>query len=148
MDLLACLPAVCFLWGAVYIVVYLFNGSLFTNQPLADCGYFASIVLGEIVPALITVIGKVDTESYLEQRGFIIIVVFVAFNAMTIGSLKPIHFYLFTAIGLAAILYQILHVQDELTTCAERAVLMLSDPIIYWTFNWAVTLWRVAFRND
>lgn len=144
---LAC-PAVCFLWGSLYIVVYLANGSLFTNQPLADCGYFASIVLGGIVPALITVIGKVDTESYLKQRGFIILVVFAAFRAMTIGAMKPIHFYLYIAIGLAAILYQILHVQDELTTHSERAVLILSDPVIYWTFNWAVTLWRVAFESE
>lgn len=143
---LAC-PAVCFLWGAVYIVVYLAAGALFTNQPLADCGYIAAVVLGGIVPALITVIGKVDTESYLKQRGFIILVVFAAFKAMAIGSMKPIHFYLYIAIGLAAILYQILHVQDDMTTRSERAVLILSDPTIYWTFNWAVTLWHVAFES-
>ncbi len=138
-------PAICFLWGAVYFFVDLFQGELFKNNRPLDLLYSSAMLFGGIIPALITVIGKVETGSYLKRRGLIIIVVFVAFKAMTIGSLKHIHFYLFIIIGLAAFFYQILRVQDEMTTGGERAVLILSDPIIYWTVYWALSLWKVAF---
>jgi len=47
-----------------------------------------------------------------------------------------IMFALYMPVGVTAVIFQILKVQDNLNTAGERTVLIMSDPIIYWTIYW------------
>ena len=42
-------------------------------------------------------------------------------------------FVFYMLLGVGAVVYQVLKVQDADTSDGERAVIMLSDPIAYWT---------------
>lgn len=139
-DLICCLvfPGICFVSGLFGTIVYYFT------QPKYLAGVLPMLILGGIIPILLMIKLKINVGSYFKPRAIITAVCYAAFVGMEIGSIKPIHTQLVILIGIADMLYQILHVQDELTTARERAVLILSDPVIYWTAYYAI-VYYVSF---
>lgn len=99
---------------------------------------FVAILIGGIIPIILTVVFKIHTEEYLKKRLITIAVVYVSFNCIGMIGYQVVMFAMEMVVGVGAILFQVLKVQEESTLGRERVVLMLSDLIVYWTIYWFV----------
>ncbi len=127
-----CCPLLSFLWGILRILTDLMGGADFLGGGLLHMSCVLAILTGGIVPTVLTLTMKVHTEDYLKQRLIIIAVVYVLNGC--IGMIG--YFVLYVLVGVIAVIFQILKVQDNFNTAGERTVLIMSDPIIYWTIYW------------
>lgn len=94
-------------------------------------------LIGGVLPIILTLSLKIHTERYMLKR-LICFVAFYMFRNLMMGS--PMVIFAFELlIGVLIIIFEVVKIQDELTTGSERAVLLLSDPVIYWLIE---IIWR------
>lgn len=131
-------PVIIIIWGVARTVTdFLYAGgiSAFTRlDALWRYVCFLTIICG-VIAIIITLAAKVDTSRYFFKRLIGICAMIAIYGvAMSFAtSMLPAVF-----IGIVGIAYQILKVQDDNSSKAERAVLMLSDPAIHLTVFWAM----------
>lgn len=124
-------PIMTFLWGLLYIDRLSWGVEFFS-----DVAYPLAIVLGGALPIFLTLKYKIHTEDYLKKRLIFIIVIFIIFSLIGSGFLKIMwRFFIYILVGVGTIIFEVFKVQEEYTTSGERAVLILSDPIVYWTVD-------------
>lgn len=128
---LAC-PALTFLWGAVRFIDDLSWGGRYWVNFLS---YFAAIIIGGLLPAALTLLFGIHTEDYLKERLIVIVIIYLANSFIGKMGTPLIMFIYFMLFGIGAILYQVLKVQDEKLSDIGRVVMIISDPIVYWTFR-------------
>lgn len=131
-----CCPLISFLWGVIRTFADLTGGAKFFGSGLLHISCVLAILAGGIVPTILTLKMKVHTEDYLKQRLITIAVVYVLNGCIGMIGTPVIMFALYMLVGVTAVIFQILKVQDNLNTAGERTVLIMSDPIIYWTIYW------------
>lgn len=94
----------------------------------------AMLLIGGVLPILMTLFGGVHTERYFLKRVIEIVVCFVIMQYVILQmSVTVLSFIIMTAFLGAKIVFELLKIQDDETTGRERAVMLLSDPI-YWLF--------------
>lgn len=131
-------PVIIIIWGVARTVTdFLYAGgiSAFTRlDALWRYVCFVTIICG-VIAIIITLAAKVDTSRYFFKRLIGICAMIAIYGvAMSFAtSMLPAVF-----IGIVGIVYQILKVQDDDSSKAERAVLMLSDPAIHLTVFWGM----------
>ena len=126
-------PVIIIIWGIARTVTdFLYAGgiSAFTRlDALWRYVCFEAVICGAIA-IIITLGAKVDTERYFFKRligiGGMIVIYSIAMR-FAVTALPAV------LIGISGVIYQILRVQDDDSSKAERAVLMLSDPAIHLT---------------
>lgn len=110
----------------------LFVGKYFFNS---IC--LAALLIGGVLSAVLTLTLKIHTEYYLLKRLAVIAAVIIVQLVLLILPLDAAVYDLgLSLLGAAAVIYQVLKVQNEGTSGGERAVMMLSDPILYWMIFW------------
>lgn len=125
-------PVLTFLWGAVRFINELSWGGRFWGNYLS---YFAAMIIGCLLPLALTLLLGIHTENYLKKRLIVIAVTYVAFSFIGKIGVRLIMFICFMLFGIGAIIYQVLKVQDEKLSGIGRVVMIISDPIVYWTFR-------------
>ena len=129
-------PALTLLWGTVRILVDLSWGAEFTGRGSFRLTAFVAVLIGGVLPFIITLAGKIHTEQYLKKRLITIVIVYIFNGLIGLIGYPVIMFPLYMFVGIGAVIIQVFKVQNEDTSGGERAVLMLSDPIVYWTIHW------------
>ena len=112
------------------------SGADFTGKGSFRLTALIAILVGGILPVILTLARKIHTEQYLKKRIITIVIVYVANGFIGHIGIPVVSVVLYMLVGVGAVIYQIIKVQDEDTSGGERIVLMLSDPIIYWTLYW------------
>lgn len=138
-------PIITFIYGAFQIISDLAGEvhfeEFYKGHGCFRLSYFAAILVGGLLPAALTCFGKIHTEQYLKKRLAVIGV--TALAATVVNSLlfnAVIAMALLILFGTAAIVYQMRNVYDDAFSNAERAVLLLSDPIVYFTIKYVINL--------
>ncbi len=131
-------PVIIIIWGVARTVTdFLYAGgiSAFTRLDALWRYVCFGAIICSVIAIIITLCVKVDTSRYFFKRLIGICAMIAIYGvAMSFStSMLPAVF-----IGIAGIVYQILRVQDDDSSKAERAVLMLSDPAIHLTVFWAM----------
>lgn len=135
-----CCPVLCFLWGAIRFINDLSWGADFSGKGIFRMSYFAAMLIGGIIPAIMTLAFKIHTEYYLDKRLIAIaaVVVFHGIVGRFMFSSNIIPLIMYTTVGAVAIVVEFVKIHNVNTGWGERIVLILSDPIIYWTAYWFV----------
>lgn len=130
-------PAAVFLWGAARLITdLLFAGGIDAFKGIGAVRFtYVPAIPGGILAALLTMIFKIDTKRYFVKR--LVVVAIVCVIHRVILSIITAPMIIITLAGIIGVIYQVMRVQDDDTTGGERAVLMLSDPLIYWSVYWA-----------
>lgn len=131
-------PVFTFLWG-------LLNVAVFPWDRIAEIGFWdfselliflAAMLAGGVLPAVLTWRRKIRTDRFFIKRVIIIAVVFwinrYGIDALPFERTLFSGFILYMIVNVTAVLLQYLTVKDEDVTKGERAVLVLSDPILWW----------------
>lgn len=131
-------PVLIIIWGIARTVTdFLYAGgiSAFTRLDALWRYVCFGAVICSVIAIIITLCAKVDTSRYFLKRLIGTCGLFVLYGvAMSFATnMLPAVF-----IGIAGIAYHILKVQDDDSSKAERAVLMLSDPAIHLTIFWGI----------
>lgn len=137
---LAC-PMITFIYGAVQIIT---DGGVpiiefFIGWGCFRLSYFAAVLVGGLLPAAMTCFGKVHTEHFLKRR--LVVIAAVALIVTVIARFGPLAliFDLISIIcAVAAIIYQLRNIHSEAFSHSEHAVLVLSDPIVYFAIKCAI----------
>ena len=137
-------PALTILWGGVRFLVDLTCGLKFTGEGSFRLTAIFAVFIGGILPVILTLTHKIHTEQYLKKRIITIIAVYVANGFIGLFGNGVTMLALYMIVGIGAVLFQILKIQDENTLGKERVVLILSDPIVYWTIYWFI-FWFTEF---
>lgn len=137
-------PALTILWGSVRFFADLACGLKFTGEGSFRLTAIFAVFIGGILPVILTLKHKIHTEQYLKKRIITIIAVYVANSFIGHIGNSVTMFALNMIVGIGAVLFQILKIQDENTLGKERVVLILSDPIVYWTIYWFI-FWFTEF---
>lgn len=141
-------PGLCALWVIVRFFAELDGGVNF----LAGCfcrpiSYTAALVFGCGVPVLLTLSRNVHTERYLKKRLIILVVTYVALSFLNLIGVPLLYAFYYLFFAVFSVVFQVFKVQEEDTPPAERAVLMLSDPVIYWTLFNVIGCFDSIFLN-
>lgn len=133
-------PGLTFLWG-----FYNFVFGLPWGRDLAKVGFWgwldpiiglAALLIGGVLPIVLTWRKKNRTDRFFIKRIIIIAVVFwinrYGIDALPFEITFFSGFVLYMIVNVTAVLLQYLTVKDEDITKGERAVLVLSDPILWW----------------
>ena len=131
-------PVLTLLWGLIRGLVDFSWGAEFTGRGSFRLTAFVAILIGGILPVIMTLAGKIHTEKYLKKRLIIIVIVYVVTGFINQIGYPVILFAYDMLVYIGAIIYQVRRVQNKDTSGGERAVLILSDPIVYWTIYWFV----------
>lgn len=131
-----CCPFLCFLWGIIRFTVDITSGAraIICSGP-CSC---SAVLLGGILPAVLTLSLKVHTEDYLIKRLITIAVVYIINGFIGQIGVPVVMFTLYMLFGVGAVFFQIFKVQSDENSHLESAVLIISDPIVYWTIYWFV----------
>lgn len=140
-------PALTLLWGTLRILLDSSWGAEFTGRGSFRLTTFVAVFIGGILPIIMTLAGKIHTEQYLIKRLITIVIVYVITGFIGLIGYPVIMFPLEMLVYIGAIICQIMKVQNENTSGGERAVLILSDPIVYWTVYWCV-FWIIELFLD
>lgn len=140
---LAC-NSLALLWAvAVFLVDFIGganDGALLSVRLI----YPIAALIGGVLPIILTITLGIHTERYFVKRAAAILVTGVAIQAVVnLLSIAAICLICFIGLCAAEILYEVLKIQDEATTAGERAVLMLSNPLVYWLVKY---LWTAVIE--
>ncbi|MDE7229343.1 MAG: hypothetical protein K2N56_02580 [Oscillospiraceae bacterium] len=135
-----CCPVLCFLWGLIRSLYDLSWGAEFSGKGIFRMSYLAAVLVGGIISAVLTLGFKIHTEYYLDKRLIVIAVVIVFHGIVSrfMFSNTVILLVMYMAVSAAALVVEFVKIHDVNTDRGERTVLILSDPIIYWTAYWLV----------
>ncbi|MDE6733474.1 MAG: hypothetical protein K2J77_11440 [Oscillospiraceae bacterium] len=141
-----CCPVITFLWG-----FYNFVFGIPYGRDLAEISFWiylsllvglAALLAGGVLPIVLTWRQKIRTDRFFIKRIIIIAVVFwinrYGIDALPFEMTFFSGFVLYMIVNVTAVLLQYLTVKDEDVTKGERAVLVLSDPILWWAVNYFV----------
>lgn len=122
------------LWAAVLFLVDFIadaNTGAFLSVRLV---YLIAAVLGGVLPIIFTITFRIHTERYFVKRVAVTVVTVVVDYSVAGALFRFYEMYLVYHIGicLAGILFDLFKNQDEATIGRERAMLFLSNPLIYW----------------
>lgn len=127
-------PGLCALWVIVRFFSELTGGVNFlAGNFCRPISYGSALIFGCGVPVLLTLSRNVHTERYLKKRLIILVVAYVGLSFLNLISEPLLYTFYYLFFGVFFVVLQVFKVQEEDTPAAERAVLMLSDPVIYWT---------------
>lgn len=127
-------PGLCALWVIVRFFSELSGGVNFlAGNFCRPISYGSALIFGCGLPALLTLSRNVHTERYLKKRLIIFVVAYVGLSFLNLISEPVLYLFYYLFFGVFFVVLQVFKVQEEDTPAAERAVLMLSDPVIYWT---------------
>ncbi|MDE6732446.1 MAG: hypothetical protein K2J77_06175 [Oscillospiraceae bacterium] len=95
--------------------------------------YLIAALVGGVLPIILTIALRVHTERYFVKRAVVTVVAVVIIYSVA-SAIMVYEIFLVYQIGVcvAGIMYDVLKNQDEATIGRERAVLFLSNPLIYW----------------
>lgn len=126
------------LWAAVRFVMDI----IWEAHSSANFVCLIAAVLGGVLPIILTITLKIHTERYFWKRAAATVVAVVVIYSVA-GVINIYEIFLVYQLGIciAGILYDVLKNQDEATIGRERAVLFLSNPLIYWMIK---ELWTAA----
>ncbi len=135
-----CCPVLCFLWGLIRSLYDLSWGAEFTGKGIFRMSYLAAVLIGGIISAVLTLGFKIHTEYYLDKRLIVIaaVVVFHGIVSRFMFDSYIILLIMYMVVSAAALVVEFVKIHDVNTDWGERTVLILSDPIIYWTAYWLV----------
>lgn len=128
---LAC-PVLTFLWGAVRFINDLSWGGRSWVNFLC---FFSAMIIGGLLPVALTLLLGIHTENYLKERLIVIAFTYVAFSLIGKIGIPLVMFIFYMLFGIGAVIFQLLKVQDESLSNIGRTVLIISDPIVYWTLR-------------
>ncbi len=129
-------PVLCGLWAVVRLVNDLSWGADFSASFFfGPIGYIAAAVFGCAIPIILTLMRNVHTEDYFKKRLIILIVTYVGLSFLNLIMDQFLYTLYYLFFGVGSVLFQVFKVQGEDTPTDERAVLILSDPVIYWTIR-------------
>ena len=141
-------PGLCALWVTVRFIDELLWGADFTaGNYFRPISYISALVFGCGVPVLLTLTRNIHTERYFKKRLIIFIVMYVGLSFLNLISDQTLYTFYYLFFGVGSVVYQVFKVQGEDTPAAERAVLMLSDPVIYWTIYHVVAFTSFLTRR-
>ena len=126
-------PAIIFCAGMYYFIKQLVRSLSMRDDPIMHWLVFAVIVLGGVLPAVLTTKLNIDTSEYLAVRLRSTVLIFIADTLISQRGINIVVAISVSVLCAAELFYQLLEVQDDWTTGGERAVLMLSDPIFYYS---------------
>lgn len=135
-------PVFTFLWGLLHAVFY------FPWDRISDARFWeyfnlslgmAAMLLGGVLPAVLTWRFKIRTDGFLIKRLIFIAAVvaihkFLEYFGFYGGTIT--YFWLYLIVNVTALLLQYLTTKD--VTKGERAVLVLSDPVLWWAIYYFV----------
>lgn len=147
-----CCPAITFLWGLFHCIIDFPWGGDFSEKGFLlllnpNTGGFpliglAAVLIGGVLPAYLTLSHKIHTEKRLIIRLIVIAAIYGANDfikdLLIDGGTAVTHFELHMIVNVSAVLIQIITVKKQDTPSDEMAVLILSDPIVYWTVFYLV----------
>ena len=95
--------------------------------------YLIAALVGGVLPIILTIALRVHTERYFVKRAVVTVVAVVIIYSVA-SAIMVYEIFLVYQIGVcvAGIMCDVLKNQDEATIGRERAVLFLSNPLIYW----------------
>lgn len=122
------------LWAIVRLVLDVIWGAYDGNYLSVRLVYLIAALIGGVLPIILTITLRIHTERYFVKRVVATVVAVVIIYSVAGPLAKFYWLFLVYQIGicLAGILYDVLKNQDEATIGRERAVLFLSNPLIYW----------------
>lgn len=138
-------PFLSFLWGVARfleaIIAVNAKPKDFVGWGAFRLSFVAAILIGGLLPAALTLLLKIHTEEYLKKRLAVIAIIIAIIAVFTHFVMDAARIEIVVSVaGIAAVIYQILKVQEDYSSPGERAVIMLSDPIVYLTIFYAVHL--------
>lgn len=135
-----CCPVLCFLWGLIRSLYDLSWGAEFTGKGIFRMSYLAAVLIGRIISAVLTLGLKIHTEYYLDKRLIVIaaVLVFHGIVSRFMFDSYIIPLIMYMVVSATALVVEFVKIHDVNTDWGERTVLILSDPIIYWTAYWLV----------
>lgn len=135
-----CCPVLCFIWGLIRSLYDFSWGAEFTGKGIFRMSYLAAVLIGGIISAVLTLGFKIHTEYYLDKRLIVIAAVFVFHGIIGRFMLESVIILLimYMVVSATALVVEFVKIHDANTDWGERTVLILSDPIIYWTAYWLV----------
>lgn len=131
------MPSIVLLWyGSISISKLIVQD----DKPLFSSFHIFCIIvslIGGVLPIILTLSLRIHTERYMTKR-LICFAAFYMFRNLMMGN--PMVIFVFELlIGVLIIIFEVFKIQDEQTTGGERAVVLLSDPVIYWLIE---IIWR------
>lgn len=127
-------PGLCALWVIVRFFSELSGGVNFLAENFCrPISYGSALIFGCGLSVLLTLSRNVHTERYLKKRLIFFVVAYVGLSFLNLISEPVLYAFYYLFFGVFFVVLQVFKVQEEDTPAAERAVLMLSDPVIYWT---------------
>ena len=133
-------PALTFLWGLFNALYAVAGGLEFTGKGIFRLSLIAAMAIGGVLSAVLTLAFDIHTEYYLDKRLILIFAVFVfhsIINRFMVGS-DLFYIVLFLMVGAAAYIVLFVKIRDINTDFGELAVIILSDPVLYWTAYWTL----------
>ena len=130
-----CCPVISFLWGSVRALDALAHGLDFTGNGLFRMSFLGAVLIGGILSAVLTLAFDIHTEYYLDKRLILITAVFafrVIISMFMVGS-SLFYSVLYLLVWGVAYIVLFTKIRDVNTDFGEMTVLILSDPILYWT---------------
>ncbi len=129
-------PILTFLWGLTTVIDHPSLISELLGKGGYCIAYLLAMISGGALPIFLTLKYNIHTEDYLKKRIiFIIVVRIIFFFAANSHLMLMPKFFLFIVLCVGAIIYEVFKIQEDYSTNGERAVIMLSDPVIYWTLE-------------
>ncbi len=128
-------PALLFLWGLIRLIDTLASGTGFSGSQLFRITFFGAVLIGGVLCTVLTLAFDIHTEYYLEKR-LVLIFGVVAYRAVIsrfMVSNVMVWLVLYLLVGIAAYIIIFAVIRDVNTDFGELSVLVLSDPILYWT---------------
>lgn len=135
-----CCPTLTFLWGLFYTLYSLGNGLEFTGRGLFRWSFIGAMAVGGILCAVLTLAFDIHTEYYLDKRLILIAAVFVFHIIISRFMVSSNLFYLvlYLLVGVVAYVVLFVKIRDVNTDPGELTILILSDPVLYWTLCYAL----------
>lgn len=135
-----CCPILSFLWGFIRFLNAVGYDPEFMGADLFCMSFFGAMLIGGIFCVVLTLAFGIHTEYYLSKRLILIAAVFVFHTIIGRFSVNSYIFYfvLYLLVGIAAYIILFAKIRDENTDLVEITVLVLSDPILYWTLYWTL----------
>lgn len=141
-------PGLCALWVIVRTIDEIDGGvNLLAESFCRPISYTAALVFGCGLPVLLTLTRNIHTERYLKKRLIIFLVTYVALSFLNLISDVFLYMFYYLFFAVFSVVFQVFKVQEEDTPPAERAVLMLSDPVIYWTIFHVISCASYLMRH-
>ncbi len=138
------------LWAAARFVLDIIwdaDNGIFISVRLV---YLIAAIIGGVLPIILTITLKIHTERYFVKRAAATVVAVVIIYSVAVPLAPYYWLFLVYQIGicLAGILFDVFKNQDEATIGRERAVLFLSNPLIYWIIKevWTSVIYFITME--